>query len=271
MKGRWIGPVFAALLVVLSACGGDERPLDEPSEPPADAGANVVRVVASEYVFSMPAEIEGGVVSLELVNEGAEHHEFAFGRLKEGADMEDVIEQMQEGDGAESSEDLAGVPVVSPGVTMTMVRELEPGTYFFFCAFPTADFTPHFEHGMFTSFEVTGDAGAESPEVDATIVATDDALEVPELAAGEQVIEFRNSGTKEHEFLVTRLVEEGASTKDFDRWIRKGQKGTSPLYFPGGLQTIPPGSSVIQILTLEEGDYLLEDFPNKLRASFSIP
>lgn len=271
MNGKRIGSVFAALLV-LSACGGDERSSDGTGEPAEEAGTNVVRVGASEYAFSMPAEIEGGVVSLELVNEGEEHHEFAFGRLEEGADIEDVIEQMQKGGrGGESSEDLAGVSVVSPGVTMTMVRELEPGTYFFLCAFPTQDFTPHLAKGMYTSFEVTGDAGAESPEADATVVATDEGFEVPELASGEQVIEFRNSGTKEHEFLLARLMEEGASPKDFERWIGKGQMGDSPLFFPGGLQTIPPGSSVIQILTLEEGDYLLEDFPSKLRASFSIP
>ncbi len=266
MNAKWIGPLFGALL--LSACGADDRSPEVGD--PAEEAPNVVRVVASEYAYSMPAEIEGGVVSLELVNEGTEHHEFAFGRLEEGTEIEDLIEQMQQQKEGDGSDDLAGVPVMSPGVAMTMVRDLEPGTYFFFCAFPDADFTPHFEHGMYTSFEVTGDAGAESPEVDATIVATDEALEVPELVAGEQVIEFRNDGTKEHEFLLARMVEEGASTKDFERWIGKGQKGTSPLYFPGGLQTIPPGTSVIQILTLEAGDYLLEDFANKLETEFSI-
>jgi hypothetical protein len=229
-----------------------------------------VRVVADEYAYSMPAEVEGGVVALELVNQGAEPHEFAFGRLEEGADIEDVFKGLQEGEGGESSEDLAGVPVLSPDVTTTMVRELEPGTYLFFCAFPDPDFTPHAAKGMYTSFEVTGDAGAVPPQVDATIGVTDEGFELPELSAGEQVIEFRNSGTKEHEFLLARRAEAGAGTKDFERWIGKGQKGDAPLFFPGGLQTIPPGTSVIQIVTLEEGDYLIEDFSNKLEAEFSI-
>lgn len=269
MRGKRIGTVTAAL-VALSACGGNGGSPGDKGVPAKEPNDNVVRVVAGEHAYSMPAEIEGGVVSLEFVNEGAEHHEFAFGRLEDGADIEDVIEGLQEGEGGESSEDMAGVPVLSPGATMTMVRELEPGTYFFLCAFPDPDFTPHVDKGMYTSFEVTGDAGAEPPEVDATIEVTDEGFELPELSAGEQVIEFRNSGTKDHEFLLASLVEAGAGTKDFERWIGKGQKGDAPLFFPGGLQTIPPGTSVIQILTLETGDYLIEDFGSKLEAEFSV-
>jgi hypothetical protein len=269
MRGKRIGAVAAAL-VALSACGGNGRSPDGSGVPAEEPVDNVVPVVADEYGYSMPAEVKGGVVSLELANEGSEHHEFAFGRLEEGADIEDVIEDLQEGGGGDNSEDLAGVPLLSPGVTMTMVRELKPGTYFFLCAFPDPDFTPHAAKGMYTSFEVTGDAGAEPPQVDATIKATNEGFEVPELSAGEQIIEFRNSGTKEHEFLLLRRAEAGAGTKDFERWIGKGQKGDAPLFFPGGLQTIPPGTSMIQILTLEKGDYLIEDFGNKLEARFSI-
>jgi hypothetical protein len=85
MSTKWIGLLFGVVLL-LAACGGSER-------PPGGAGApreeipKVVRVVASEYAYSMPTEIEGGVVSLELVNEGADHHEFAFGRLEEGTEV----------------------------------------------------------------------------------------------------------------------------------------------------------------------------------------
>jgi hypothetical protein len=258
-------------LLLLAACGGNARSSDRVEGAAEEPKTNVVRVVASEYAFAMPAEIEGGSVSLELANEGAEHHEFAFGRLADGANIDDVVKDILKRGGGDESEDLAGVPLLSPDATVTMVRDLDPGTYFFLCAFPDADFTPHSEHGMYTSFEVTGDAGAEPPEIDATIVATDDALAVPELAGGEQVIEFRNDGTKEHEFLVARAAQDGATTKAFEQWIGKGQKGSSPLYFPGGLQSIPPGTSVIQILTLEEGEYILEDFSSKLETGFSIP
>lgn len=269
MRGKGIGAATAAL-VALSACGGNGGSPGGNSAPTKQPVDNVVRIVAGEYSYSMPTEIEGGVVSLEFANKGAEHHEFAFGRLDDDVSIDDVIKSMQEGEGGDGSEDLAGVPVLSPGATMTMVRELEPGTYFFLCAFPDQNFTPHAAKGMYTSFDVTGDAGAEPPEVDATIEVTDEGFELPELSAGEQVIEFRNSGTKEHEFQLARLVEADAGTKDFERWIGKGQKGESPLFFPGGLQAIPAGSSVIQILALEMGDYLIEDFASKLEIGFSI-
>lgn len=125
MRAKWIGAV-AATLVVMSACGGNGRPAGGDGAPAEEPVDNVVRVVGGEYSYSMPAEIEGGVVSLELVNEGMEHHEFGFGRLEEGTDIEDVIKNLKKGEDIEGSEDLAGVPVLSPGVTTTTVRDLAP-------------------------------------------------------------------------------------------------------------------------------------------------
>lgn len=269
MRKSMIGG-FITVLMMLSACGGNESSLDVAGTTAEASVENVVSVIANEYAYSMPAEVEGGIVSLELANEGAEHHEFAFGRLDEGVEIEDVAKSILQRGGGETSEDLAGVPLLSPGANMTMVRDLEPGTYFFICAFPDPNFEQHASKGMYTSFKVTGDAGVEPPLVDATIEVTDDGFEIPNLNAGEQVVEFRNSGSKEHEFVLAMAVEEGAGTKDFEHWIGKGQKGRSPLFFPGGLQSIPPGTSVIQVLDLERGDYLMEDFGNKLEAEFSI-
>ncbi|MGH2735787.1 MAG: hypothetical protein ACRDKZ_09425 [Actinomycetota bacterium] len=260
-----------AVLLTAAACGRDGRSDSAVRSQSQPEPENAVRVVATEYGYSMPAEIEGGVVSLELLNEGAEHHEFALGHLEDGTTVEQVVRALKRNKGPDGAEDLAGVPLLSPGEQVTMTRELEQGTYFFLCFFPTQDFTSHVDKGMYTSFEVTGDAGAALPQPDATIVATDEGFEVSGLTPGEQVIELRNGGTKPHEFVLMRPNEEGAGTKQFDQWIEGGQKGETPLRFPGGLQTIPPGTSVFQTMTLEEGDYLLEDFTNKLRADISIP
>jgi len=261
-----------ALLLTLAACGDDAetRPADAQAEP--EEVTNTVQVAATEYAFDVPSKVEGGVVSLELNNEGAEHHEFAFGRLEDGASIEDVLEAMKKSGRTEGVEDLAGVPLLSPGASVTMTRTLDPGSYLFLCMFPTPDFTPHSAKGMYAAFEVDGDAGAEAPEADGAIVATDDGFEVPELEAGTHTIEFLNDGSKPHEFAVYGASEPGATVKDFEKWIGQGQRDDSPLVFPGGMQSIEPGASILQTITFDGGvSYRVEDFPNRLEAEFTIP
>lgn len=265
--------VGCALLLTLAACGKDTETAETPeSQPERETVANTLAVTASEYTFDVSGEAEGGVVSMELTNEGAEHHEFAFGSLEEGTTIEDVLKAMKQRRQPAGMEDLAGVPLLSPGGSVTMTRALEAGTYVFLCLFPTPDFTPHAAKGMHASFEVAGDAGASPPEPEATIVATDEGFEVPELEAGEHTVEFVNEGTKPHEFVLYGAAEPGATDKDFEKWIGKGQQGEAPLVFPGGLQSIEPGVSITQALSFERGvTYTVEDFENKLSAELTIP
>lgn len=272
---RSMRAVLAAgvLALALAACGeGAETARPQGPRTGAEPVTNTVEVTASEYGFDISGEAEGGVLSLELANAGAEHHEFAFGSLEEGASIEDALKAMEQRREPEGLQDLAGVPLLSPGREVTMTRELDPGTYVFMCFFPTADFTPHAAKGMYATFEVTGDAGATAPEPEATIVATDEGFELPELDAGTHTIEFRNDGSKPHEFAIFGAGRPGATDKDFERWIGQGQQGDAPLLFPGGLQSIEPGVSITQRITFDAGvTYTVQDFENKLKAELAVP
>lgn len=263
---------LAATALVLAACssgsGGDTSRAPTATEPPE---APAVNVTATEYAFEVPPEVPGGVVTMEFTNTGGLPHEFGFSRIEEGkteADVKAVIEAGKEPPGW--VEDVAGVPGLSPGESVTVTRALSPGSYVFVCFFPDPKGTPHASLGMYELFSISGDSGAALPQPDATITATDDGLELPAVSSGEQVVEFENGGTEPHELNLVRF-EPGKSVKDVDRWIGGGYRGEPPVTFVGGMQTIPPGSSVFLTLDLEAGvEYTALDFSTKSKETFSV-
>jgi len=170
----------------------------------------------------------------------------------------------------EWAEDIAGVPALSPGEAITVTRTLEPGSYAFLCFFPDPEGTPHAALGMYEVFTIAGDTGLTLPEPDATITATDDGLQVPELSVGEQTVQFQNDGTKPHE-LVLATFEPGKGVKDVDGWIEGGYEGEPPVTFLGGMQTIPSGESVFFTIDLEPGvEYTALDFQTNSRVTFTV-
>jgi hypothetical protein len=124
-------------------------------------------------------------------------------------------------------------------------------------------------HGMIKFFEVSGKSGATLPEPDATVLATDDGFEAPEIASGEQTLELRNDGEEAHEFFLFSL-EPGKKERDIDRWFGSGLKGDPPAIFPGGRQSIDPGTSVFITVEFEAGrTYQLQDFEAGFRAEIA--
>ena len=228
-------------------------------------------VDATEYSYAMPEEVTGGAVTFELSNTGQQPHEFAFVRLDEGKTVEDLMSAFKQRRQPKWAHDLAGVGVLSAQSTAAMSRELEEGSYAFFCFLPSPDGQPHIAHGMIQGFEVTGTSDAKLPTPDAVVTATDEGFEVPDISAGTHAVEFRNEGTKPHEFAVVSF-EPGKGERDLGRWFNRGYEGDAPALFPGGIQAIAPGSSVIMELEFVSGrTYTFEDFENRLSAEITIP
>jgi len=266
---KWPLNLVAVGALFLSACtDGDDGGDGSPTAPPA---ATAVDVSATEFAFDVPAEVTGGVVEMRFTNTGGLPHEFAFARIEEGkteADIKAVIDSGEEP--PEWAEDVAGVPGLSPGQSITVTRTLEPGSYVFLCFFPDPEGTPHASLGMYELFTIAGDTGAALPEPDATITATDDELQVPTLASGEQTLQFENGGTEPHE-LVLAAFQAGKGIKDVDRWFGSGYQGEPPVTFLGGMQTIPAGESVFLTIDLEPGvQYTALDFSTKSTETFSV-
>ena len=242
-----IAMAVSALLITLG-CGDD------------DGGSESVQVVASEYSYDLPAQVKGGVVTFEINNEGDQIHEFAFGRIDEGKTIDDLKARFETegGEEADWAHDLGGIPGLSPGMSLRMTRELEDeGTYFFVCFFPSPEGEPHINLGMIKSFEISGDSGAELPKPDAVIEAGGDEFVVPDLKVGRQILEFKNTANEPREFQIIS-PEPGKTEEEIGEWFDSGLQGNPPVVFPGGMQTIPAGTSVFIEMELEKGrTYLL--------------
>lgn len=258
-------------LLLLAACGGesdgDGRDAEDQAQAPTQ---NVVDVGLTEYAFEMPDEVTGGTVTFRAVNTGSQPHEVGFVAIEGDRGLDDVMRAIGRGEPPEWTRDLAGIPVVSPGIETSMTRELDEGSYAFWCFLPTPEGEPHAAEGMVKVFTVAGTSDAEPPEPDLTITVTDDGFQVPEITEGTYTIELVNEGTKPHEFAFISF-EPGKGERDLGRWFNSGYETETPALFPGGLQSIRPGTSVIVGITFESGrTYTLEDFGNNLRTRIVV-
>jgi uncharacterized cupredoxin-like copper-binding protein len=247
--------LLAMVLLLAQGCASGSRPrtTDSKSEP------ETIAVRATEYAYSMPKRVTGGVVTFEMVNAGREPHVFTLVPLGRHTEKE-LLAALKRGGPPSWASGAIGVAPIGPGRTVkTMLKIDQPGTYALVCSLPSPKGPPHVLLGMIGSFEVSGASEATFPKPDATIVATEKGLEVPSLTPGVHTVEFRNAGKQEHEFFLYAL-QPGKTSKDVDAWFESGQQGPAPVTFVGGLEAVPPGTSRFQQLHLEEGlNYTLED------------
>jgi uncharacterized cupredoxin-like copper-binding protein len=262
-------PAAVAMVVGLLAITGNVASvvLEEAAKATAP-----LRVEAMEYGYLLPRSIPAGVVTVDFANAGDELHEFALIRLEEGRDAADILaafESDQEPDWWDGAS-LPGVPLLSPGRELSLTFSLDaPGTYAFFCPLPTAEFVPHMALGMVGTFEVAGDSDGVPPIADVVITATDDGFDVPSIRAGDVTVELRNAGRRPHEFSLAAYAQ-GRTAADVEAWFESGQRGPAPVTFVGGIQSIPPGTAVLQRLVLQDRvTYTLEDFTSGFDAAFT--
>ncbi len=246
-------PTLAVLVAVVAGCGGSD-----------EAASNVVEVRGDEYAYVMPSRIEGGVVTMEFTNTGGELHEYALARLDPGKTSADVAAFLAdpkslEGGPPDWLTDIGGVPALSQDRTVSITRELAPGTYVLLCFVPAPDGRPHIAHGMVRTFEVGEPGGAELPEPDAVITATDKGFEIPALDAGEQTIELRNAAAAPREFYLYS-PNPGVTLAAVEEWGEGGFKGEPRAVFLGAMQSIPPQTSVYLTVELKRNTrYVLFD------------
>jgi hypothetical protein len=246
------GLVFAAV-----GCGG------KAAEP------NVVEMTAAEYAFAMPERIEGGVVTMEFANEGREHHEYAFWRLRRNltaAELKAAFLRRRE-EPRNLVEGIESVPTLSPGQSISITRTLRPGKYAVLCRVAAPDGRPHIAHGMVRTFTITGRSKDELPEPDAVVTATDEGIRVPRLEAGRRTIELRNEARDFGGFYLLDL-RSGKTLEDVSSWVASGFKGEAPATLLGAMYSIPRGSSVFLTIELEAGKRYMFD-GGRYQASFT--
>ena len=219
-RNRAASCVAAAVVLglVSPACGGDRSEEDAATKPTvidatttttATSAARPV-ISATEHSFTVPAEIKGGVTTIEFKNTGAESHAFDLVRLDPGKTLADVKEALKSFGAAPPPPcvHFAGGTALAPGASRTYTAVLEPGAHAVFDPLFSPDGQRHFMKGQVSLFTVTpGDAGAALPGADVTVKSIDHRFEgLDGLRSGQSTVRFENAGREPHELLLFEMA-----------------------------------------------------------------
>jgi hypothetical protein len=112
----------------------------------ADA-QEIVRIVATNYVFAAPDTITAGLVIFDFVNRSTEAHEALLKRVRPGDDVKAMLASANGGIPA-GLEAAGGPDIVDPGVNARSMQYMKPGTYVWFCVVKAPDGQSHSAKGM---------------------------------------------------------------------------------------------------------------------------
>lgn len=235
------------VLLILAACN-----------PMAPAGRTYTWD-ATDYSFSSPETIQGGVVTIKVKNAGKEPHHLQLIRVNDPSQMNTVVEGLKEEDMSvlRFASVPGGVGALNPNLEGEVTLNLQEGQYILACFVPSPDGKPHIEKGMIKQIRVTapaGDAGKE-PEAKLTINMKDFSFDHGDtLPAGKNTFKVVNAGPQPHEWNIMRL-EQGKTADDVGKWFAS-PAGPPPFQMVGGMNGMGMGASGYVTLSLLTGNYL---------------
>ncbi|MGH8999923.1 MAG: hypothetical protein ACRDY7_11100, partial [Acidimicrobiia bacterium] len=215
--------VLACAVLLAGGCGGGDdddgeraRADSDPASPsvstattaplaPVDMAVTAEELAPELYGFELPAEVTGGVVTMQLTNSGALQHE--AGVVRVGATPLDQVRQDLDvalgGDGPipDYLEFHGGVGEIAGGTQRQTTFKLPEGDYVMYCAITDLGVggtleepKPHYDTGMIEPFKVRGDNGASLPGGLPKIVAGEYGFELDPLPPGNNTVLFENLG-----------------------------------------------------------------------------
>lgn len=246
-----IAAPLALLLVaaILSACAS-LAPAVQPAQ---------LTIVAKDFAYELPAQIDAGLTTITLKNEGAEPHHAQFARVNDDVSNEQIMAALQQGpDAALPLVTLPGGPaVIPPGQSTEVTIDLTPGRYIVLCLVPSHDGVPHAAKGMVSMAEVVerGGRAAAAPQADLTVTLHDFSFDLPEqIKAGQQVWKVVNQGPQPHEIALIKLAD-GKTMDDVMAWMGDPM-GPPPFADAGGMQGLSAGSTGYFHVDLTPGAYV---------------
>lgn len=223
-----------------------------------DASIPVITIKAHDFSFEGLSQLEAGLVTLRLTNDGQEAHHAQLARLNDGVTVDQLLATLQEDEiAAFGLMTFTGGPgAIDPGQVTEVTVDLAPGQYVVMCFIPGADGVPHLAKGMIGTFEVSGtQSAAAEPKADQTIKVRDFMFEMPvEFKAGVHTWQIVNDGPQPHEITLLRLAE-GKTLEDAGAWFA-APNGPPPYALVGGFQAFMPGATGWLTVDLKPGDYV---------------
>lgn len=109
----------------------------------------------ADYDFTFSKPLSAGRNVIRFTNLAGQVHEAFIAKLAPGKRAADLLGWMQKQDGPPPAIPMGGITGIEPGRTITIVQDLTPGTYAFYCFVPDAkDGREHIAHGMMKEFTV---------------------------------------------------------------------------------------------------------------------
>ncbi len=129
-------------------------------EPKAD-----LTVHMQDFAYDLPDTLPAGPLTIQVVNNGPEAHEFNIMRLADGKTADDVLQYLGAPDGPPPFTPVGGMNGLDKGLSGYAEIDLMPGNYVAICNIPSpaAEGHPHFALGMIKQFSVASSAAASFP------------------------------------------------------------------------------------------------------------
>lgn len=141
-------PHFAKGMITSMNVTSSENNVSEPN-----AG---LMVTLKDFSFDLPETLPAGEVIMKVTNEGPELHELNLLKLADGKTLQDVLQYLQDPQGAPPFIPVGGMNGLDIGSSGYLDLNLAPGKYVAICNIPSpkAEGHPHFALGMVKEFTV---------------------------------------------------------------------------------------------------------------------
>lgn len=194
------------------------------------AGAEAVRIVATDEKLESPDAIRAGMRHIVFENHGKQVHEAMFHKLSPGVTVADIQRQIDAGIlFPEGMLDHSGPGLTSPGGSSEMWLPLDPGEYVLIC-------WNHMRHSARGLKVLDGKRIDDTPpKEDAVLLLRDFQFELQgTLKKGMRVIKVQTSGPSLHEADLFRL-RPGRTVADVRRWYKDDLGEPAPADAFGGV------------------------------------
>lgn len=253
------------LLLVLSIAAVSEVASQTPRpRAPRSGGISGTElvVIATDFAFDAPEQVDAGLVNVRLFNRGKEMHHVVVIKVDRLVRISQIAEILKANKWNEEwMQALGGPEAVNPGGVSTASMVLEPGRYVLACVVASpSTHKAHFMDGMIRELSVVKPVAAPAR---AALPATEVSLKLFEwnyqldgpLFAGRRTLRVENIGKFEHHAWIVRLLP-GKTIEQATRWA-EDPSGAAPFEPVGGTTGLQPGRSVNITVDLTPGDYAL--------------
>jgi hypothetical protein len=252
--------VFLTQFPVTSAGQSQRQPAQRAPRTGGIPGNELV-IVATDFQFQAPEQVDAGLVNIRLFNRGKEMHHVLVIKVDRIDRVNQIAQELRDNNwSAPWMHPLGGPESVGPGGVASASMILEPGRYILACIVASpATHRQHFMDGMIRELAVLKPATSVAtslPAAEATVKLFEwnFSLSGP-VQAGRRTIRIENIGKFEHHVWFVRLFP-GRTVQQAVRWA-ENPLGPVPFEPVGGTTGLGPGRSVNVTLDLSPGEYAL--------------